>query len=192
MRLPKILTWRWPLGGKPADLRTEPGRIALAAYERFRSGDVAGAATLLQPLLDERPGSADVFMVQGLIHQSRGELDSAEACLRRAVELRVDFGAAWAQLGATLTSAGRLEEALAAIERAAGYEPGSAAIQQNLGIARYRLRDVHGSIDALGRALAIDPGLREARFDLAEALLAIGDFERGWAEYSTVLTSSKR
>jgi tetratricopeptide (TPR) repeat protein len=158
-------------------------RTAVAACERLASGDALGAAALLAPLLAEHPGNADVFMAQGLIHQARGELGSAAACLRRAVDLRGDFGAAWNRLGVVLAADERLEEALAAHERAAACEPRSAAIYQNVGIMRYRLRNVRGAIEALTRALELDPGLEEARFDRAEALLASGDFDRGWTEY---------
>jgi tetratricopeptide (TPR) repeat protein len=161
----------------------EAAQAAMAAYSRLMAGDPAGAASLIAPLLAREPGHADVFMVQGLVHKSAGELDAAAVCLRRAVALRDDFGAAWAELGAILAAWGRLEEALSAQERAVALEPASAQIRQNLGMTRYRLRDVPGAIEALEKALALDPGLSEARFDLAEALLVQGDFERGWAAY---------
>jgi tetratricopeptide (TPR) repeat protein len=161
----------------------QAAQIALAAYGRLAGGDAAGAAGLIAPLLAQEAGHADVFMVQGLVEKSAGELDAAAACLRKAVALRPDFGAAWAELGAVLAASGQLEEALSAQERAAALEPQSAQIRQNLGMTRYRLRDVSGAVEALEEALALDPELTEARFDLAEALLVQGDFERGWAAY---------
>lgn len=158
-------------------------RAAIAAYELLSKGEISDAEALVRPFFERRSSSADVFLVQGLIHKARGELGASATCLRTATRLREGFAAAWSQLGSVLRDADELEEALSAFEEAASIESESAEIHQNIGITRYQLRDVAGAMESLGKALSLHPGMNEARFALAEALLAAGDFERGWAEY---------
>jgi tetratricopeptide (TPR) repeat protein len=160
-------------------------QTALRAFALLQQGDSESAAAALAPGLSAATPDADVLFVAALIHKSNGEHAAAVNLLRQTVALRDELGAAWGELGAALTALGDAEAAVAALERAAALEPGSAAIHQNLGYMRYRVRDVSGAIDALTTALALDPGLRDAQFNLAEALLASGDFERGWAHYET-------
>jgi len=138
---------------------------------------------MLRPLLARHSDSADVFLVQGMVHQARGEIAPAAACFRKAGGLREELAAAWSQLGSVLRAGNELEEALGAFERAVGIEPRSALLHHNIGITRYQLRDVAGAIESLETALTLDPGMTQTRFALAEAYLAAGDFERGWAEY---------
>jgi tetratricopeptide (TPR) repeat protein len=160
-------------------------QTALRAFALLQQGDSESAAAALAPRLSAATPDADVLFVAALIHKSNGEHAAAVNLLRQTVALRDELGAAWGELGAALTALGDAEGAVAALERAAALEPGAAAIHQNLGYMRYRVRDVSGAIDALTTALALDPGLRDAQFNLAEALLASGDFERGWAHYET-------
>jgi tetratricopeptide (TPR) repeat protein len=170
---------------RPAASPETAAQTALRAFGLLQQGDSVSAAAALAPLLSASTPNADVLFVAALIHKSHGEHAAAAHLLRQTVELRDELGAAWSELGSALAWIGDVESAAAALERAATLEPGAAAIHQNLGYMRYRLRDVSGAIDALTTALALDPGLNDAQFNLAEALLAAGDFERGWAHYET-------
>lgn len=161
----------------------DPARLALEAYSALSRGDIGGAQALLSPLRAHSPPDADVLFVQGLIHAARRELEPAASSFKEAIRLREDFGAAWTQLGLVLRDANAMEDALHAFESAAALQPGTPEIHQHLGITRYQSRDVAGAIAASSAALALRADMNEARFVLAEALLAAGDFERGWAEY---------
>jgi Flp pilus assembly protein TadD len=162
-----------------------PAETALRAFGLLRQGDTEGAAAVLAPLRAAASPHIDVLFVSALIHKARGQRAAAVNLLRQCVALRETFGAAWGELGTVLAASGDVEGALTALERAASLEPASAAIQQNLGYMRYRVRDVSGGIEALTTALELDPQLGDAQFNLAEALLAAGDFERGWAQYES-------
>jgi Tfp pilus assembly protein PilF len=160
-----------------------PARSALEAYAALNRGDISGAQSLLTSAREHSPPNADVLFVQGLVHAVRRELEPAARSFREAIRLREGFGAAWTQLGLVLRDANAMDEALHAFETAASMQPETAEIHQHLGITRYQSRDVPGAIAASTAALALRPDMNEARFVLAEALLAAGDFERGWAEY---------
>jgi tetratricopeptide (TPR) repeat protein len=163
----------------PAD----PAELAVKAFQLLQKGDRYRAARLLAPELKRPSPHADVLFVQGLLHKARAEHATAAPWFRKAAESREGFGAAWNELATALTACGHVEGAVEALARAAALQPRSAGILQNLGRMRYRARDVRGAIDTLEAALAIEPDLAEAHFNLAEALLATGDFERGWSEY---------
>lgn len=182
MLLARVLAWLLPRK-RSAVVADDPARAALQAYERLGSADIAGAEALLRPFRERSSPDADVLFVQGLIHKARRELAASAACLREAIRLRGDFAAAWTQLGLVLRDANEMEEAMHAFETAASMQPDAPEIHQHLGITRYQSRDVAGAIAASNAALALQPAMSEARFVLAEALLAAGDFERGWAEY---------
>lgn len=74
------------------------GRLAeaLAACERGRQG---------------RPPSAELFFLMGMIHQSAGDVDRAEACLHRTVYL--DAGHDEALLALALIAAQRGDDRMA-------------------------------------------------------------------------------
>lgn len=176
---------RW-FGGKPRGAPEGPdpeASAAMSAYAHLDRGDIAQAEATLQPFVARPSQSADVLLVRGMIHKARGERAQAAACFREAAGLRDGFAAAWTQLGSVLRAANDLEEALVAFERAAAIQPPSSSLHHNIGVTRYQLRDVAGATESLETALKLDPGMIPARFALAEAYLAVGDFERGWAEY---------
>jgi tetratricopeptide (TPR) repeat protein len=82
-----------------------------------------------------------------------------------------------------LIAADRLEEALAALPRLLAQHPGDLALiglQARLLRELGRFPEAAAVQDALVKARPGDFGLR---FDLAETLLLLGDFERGWREY---------
>ena len=161
----------------------DPARCALEAYAALNRADIDGAQALLTRARERASPNADVLFVQGLIHAAKRELEAAAHSFREAIRLREDFGAAWTQLGLVLRDADAMDEALHAFETSASMQPEIAEIQQHLGITRYQARDVAGAIAASTAALALRPDMNEARFVLAEALLAAGDFKRGFAEY---------
>lgn len=60
--------------------------------------------------------------------------------------------------------------------------PSSAVAQYNLGYALNELTDYHGAADAFERACSIAPTAQNY-LGLATALLALGDYEKGWATF---------
>ena len=64
------------------------------------------------------PDLAEARNNLGVIHQSQGEFDEAEACFREALRLEPDYAEAHNNLGNVLQDQGRFEEAVPAYRRA--------------------------------------------------------------------------
>ena len=69
-----------------------------------------------------------------------GELDLAEAALRRALEHHPDSVVVLNNLAQTLSDAGRSEEALALIDRAGGGSPHQQAVSETRALILERLQ----------------------------------------------------
>jgi tetratricopeptide (TPR) repeat protein len=77
----------------------------------LEKGRVAEARLVYAEATEKYPDSADAWMMLGLIAQEQGQPDTAEAHLRRAVELDDQFVEAMLNLANVLRQQGRLDEA---------------------------------------------------------------------------------
>jgi len=111
------------------------------------------------------------------------QLDLACDCYRRLLELHPRHAKAANNLGVLRQRRGELAAATACFNEAARIDPGLAEPHVNLG----NLMDIQGDSDAAARhyrrALQIDPGYAHAHCCLAQALLAMGQYQTGWEEY---------
>jgi tetratricopeptide (TPR) repeat protein len=111
-----------------------------------------------------------------------GEVDRAEAELRR---LAGESGAAFLplfQLGRLLLWRGRAAEAVPWLQRAAAANPGAADAQVELARALEATGEAAGAVAAYRRAAGIDPRRADARYGLALLLARTGDREGGRRE----------
>ena len=112
-----------------------------------------------------------------------GDLDGAEAALRRAIALRPDHPAAYNNLGNLLRATQRPAEALEAYRRALFIAPQLGQVRGNLGTA---LLDLHRPQEAavwLAQAVAADPADAQARVNLGGALMQAAHPQAALAEY---------
>ena len=88
----------------------------------------------------------------------------------------------------------RRRDAAVQFATAVGRAPEYAEAWNNLGIVRSELGDGPGSVSALERALVLVPHYADAHYNLAEALSAIGEFDRArqhWRAYLTFDPNSR-
>lgn len=114
------------------------------------------------------------------------ELDRPSEALQsydRAIALKPDYAEAHNNRGIALDDLDRPGEALESYERAIALKPQYAEAFYNRGNA---LRDLYRhteAIDSYQRALVLEPNHASAHWNLADCLLLLGDFARGWQEY---------
>jgi predicted Zn-dependent protease len=143
------------------DCPHHPPAILLLGAARHRAGDAASAVELLEPLAAAHPGSPFVFYELGLARGALRHGDAAVAVLRRAVELKPDFGDAWRALADHLGALGNTEEADIAHARHLRYatqdpqllEAGAAMVENRAAqaetILRTRLRQQPADVAAI-------------------------------------------
>jgi tetratricopeptide (TPR) repeat protein len=115
-----------------------------------------------------------------------GELDQpfeALASYRAALGFAPEFADAHSNLGATLMRLDRPGEAIAAYRRALELKPGVAGAWDSLGNALSEDNRPKEAVGAFDRALAIAPDFAMAHWHRGLALLASGDYTRGWEGY---------
>ncbi|HUE96329.1 MAG TPA: tetratricopeptide repeat protein, partial [Longimicrobiaceae bacterium] len=108
-----------------------------------------------------------------------------EAILRYAAERNPDIPAYGAVLATGLQEGGRIEEARAEALHVLEQEPKNTAARNVLAVAAIHALDYAGALQQCERVLERAPRDTTARWNRALALLALGDYERGWAAYES-------
>jgi Tfp pilus assembly protein PilF len=118
-------------------------------------------------------------------------LDEAAEYYRRALELERESPETWMNLGVLLTDLGRCDEAIACIKESLRLRPESHEAVANLGATLARLGNWDEAMVCYDRAIRMQQYYPEAHRCRALALLADGDYVRGWAEYEWRLRCRK-
>ncbi len=79
----------------------------------------------------------------------------------------------------------RPEDALAGYDRALEFLPFNASLEYNRANVLHKLSRMEEAIRGYDRALELKPDLAEAKMERSHCRLAMGDFERGFAEYES-------
>ena len=98
--------------------------------------------------------------------RTRGSLDEAVACYRRALELKPDYAEAHNNLGNALQDQGKLDEAVACYRRALELKPDYAEAYNNLGNALRDQGKLDEAVACYRRALELKPDYVEAHSNL--------------------------
>ena len=168
------------------------GVIAYQAGRHDEAVETIGRAIALDP------AAAPFHSNLGLAYRAQGLVDEAIAAYRRAIALDPSYTPAHNNLGvallerAELPAAGesyaeaqdKLEQAIASCRRALAITPDFAEAYINIGVARRAQGRLPEAIAAFQRALAIDPEHVEAHSNLGQARLLVGEFEKGWPDYT--------
>ena len=186
-------------------LKSVPGHPAaqlLLGAARRRTGDLAGALTVLEPLASSQPGAFAAHYELGLALGAARRGDEAVVALRRTVELKPDLGDAWRALADHLNALGDSNGADAAYARHLKFasrdprllEAGAALVENRIAQAEVLLRahlKQHPTDVAAIRMLA-EVAARLGRFGDSEVLLArclelAPSFTAARHNYATVL-----
>ncbi len=130
-----------------------------------------------------QPDWAEPHRNLGMILMRQGKPDEAIASLERAVALQPGFAEAWNSLGTAYRAVGRFADAAEAHTKAIHLKPSLAEAINNLGNDLQRLGHFDEAIARYDEALRVRPNYPKARYNRSLALLAAGDYERGWVEY---------
>jgi tetratricopeptide (TPR) repeat protein len=129
------------------------------------------------------PNSASAHVAHAKALRSVGDPEAALAVADRAVELAPDSAAAHDARAGALRDLGRTVEGLASIERAFVADPEYAPAFLHAGLLLHDAGEAERAVQAFDRALQLQPENVDAHWNRGTALLALGRFEAGFAEY---------
>lgn len=123
---------------------------------------------------DSRATQAKAYFNLGTIYMQQGDVEEAEAHLKKAISLRDDFAEALANLGILLDHTGRGQEGISLLEKAISLDPGNAVYHYNLGLAYAKQRQLEAARGEFETSLNLNPSLTEAyqRLLLVDSLLS--------------------
>ncbi len=175
--------------------RTEPDeidRVALRtlADAALRSGDYGSAVRALRQVLSVEPDDVRLLLNLGGALKQLGCFEEALPVLARAVGLDPRRHGAWSNLGSVSLELQRYDDAIAAFSNAIRLKPDHAPALSGLGVTLRRRGLPRQSLPFFDLAVAATPGDVELRTWRAMALLAAGDYLRGFAEYEWRLQAS--
>lgn len=141
------------------------------------------ALASLDAALALEPGNAQAHYNRGNALRALGRSADALVAYRRALALDARHADALGNCASVLGDLQRHDEALACYERALALDEGRADLHYNRGNALRSLQRDSDACASYERAIALDPEHVNAHWNLSWALLALGDFGRGFAEH---------
>ncbi|MGH8158995.1 MAG: sulfotransferase [Rhodanobacter sp.] len=156
---------------------TDPAQLYAQLVTAFSRGSWQEAQELVVPLLPMAPQHAGVHGIAGVVSMELQQLTQAITYLRRAAELdptRADFATLYAK---ALSMNGLPSEALLAADRALALSPQDPMTLDTLGVIYTQANAHERAATAFRRAAALAPTQAPYRFNLATALIAVGDID---------------
>ena len=163
----------------PGDLQTLQSRAsALLSLKRPQE-----ALACLDSVIERDPRNGPALLNRGVAKAELGRhadaLEDFNAILKMApADTRVLYNR-----GSALLQLGRPADAIADFDRALVDSPSHSVMWNNRGRALEMLNRHDEAVNSFGRAIALSKDYADAHFNLALALLALGKFEQGFAEY---------
>jgi Tfp pilus assembly protein PilF len=146
-------------------------------------GQAAEAARCYRRAVQCDPSLAEAHYNLGILLQRQGRAAGAMQCYRDAIRARADYAQAHNNLGMLYLAQGDLEKAGVCLSKALEFKPDSADVVNNLGnLMKFQGRWTEARV-CYQQALQIAGDYALAHFNLAQWLLADGDFATGWSEY---------
>jgi hypothetical protein len=141
------------------------------------------ANRLLERALAAAPEQPDALHLSGIVAFRLGKREEALARLERAIERGIDIRLYLRNISEVYRALGRFDDALDAALRAVALAPTDPIALHNLAVIHYHRLELDECIARAEQALALSPANPGPHFQLAEALLLRGEWERGWNEY---------
>ena len=159
------------------------GELFTLAAECERSGKLQQAESLLGHIMGTMPHQPDSLHLAGIVAFRQGRIEQSLELMQKAIQFGVDTPLYLRNICEVYRTLGRLDEALETATRAVEFSPSDPLCLHNLAIIHYERLEIDESIACAERALLMNDRLPGAHFELAEALLLQGKWEKGWEEY---------
>ncbi len=130
-----------------------------------------------------RPDRSAYYRSRGDVLISMGALEAAQKTYGLALEFDPRDIHAMINLGNTLIRQDQPKKALQWYQQAMAIDPSNTQAMNNIGKTMQDQGQLEPALAWYAKALTREPNYAEARFNRAVAMLAMGDYANGWAEY---------
>lgn len=186
LALAKLKTPALSIQGKSTEPPVDQLRKIATLLTHRRVSEAAEKATTLTKVF---PSSSALWDMLGGAHKALGDLEAAEAALRKAAELNPTSAQIHNNLGVVLKAASKNDEAIEAYQKAVEHKPDYAEAYNNLGNAYTDGEMFRKAIDAYRKALEIKPDYIQANISLGNAEKEAGEFGDAIASYKNVIAT---
>ncbi len=153
------------------------------AHYRLREFEAAAAS--LREAVRLKPDFAPARINIGLALRGLGDYSAAQEQLEHVLRINPTDAEALLYCGIVCQDQGGFAKAIAYYERALALKPDSAEILGNMGNTYRDMGDFAKADGTFERVFALAPGYAAGRSDYSRALLARGEFARGWELYES-------
>lgn len=167
----------------PPDVPLAFGDLMVLAARLENEKNYAFADRLLERALIAAPDQPDALHLSGIVAFRLGRHAEALTKIERAIARGIDIRLYLRNISEVYRALGRFDDALDAALRVTAMAPDDPVCLHNLAVIQYHRLELDDCIASAEKALAINAFLPGAHFQLAEALLLRGEWERGWTEY---------
>lgn len=148
-----------------------------------RLGKLAQAEKVALALRETRPQDPDLLALIGGIVRDQGRAREALSFCGEAIRLKPTSVDGHLNLAASLFDLGEFDGAIVCYRKVLELDPNAADAQAWLGSTYQVVGRIGPAIRALRKAIALNPDAPQPHFNLAIALLSVGRYPEGWAEY---------
>ena len=161
----------------------EPDLCHTLGLVYLEQGRLDDAIQQLNHCITKKPDNPKFYRSIGDALQACGYLREALSAYQRACTINPENTDALVNMGNVLHSLNRLPEALDAFGEVIDREPQNLIALNNIGKTYQDRGELQKAIGFYNQCIQIEPSYAEARFNRALALLTLGDYQQGWAEY---------
>ncbi|MBT3790102.1 MAG: tetratricopeptide repeat protein [Alphaproteobacteria bacterium] len=173
--------------GGNSDAATGSETAMQAALDHHRQGDLVGAKTAYEAILEAEPDNAQAWQMLGLVAHQTGDAATALEKLGHAAALRPDNPDIHVNIAEVLRSEGNAEEAIAAYRRAIAIDPNAQEALTNLGLLALENQYIGEGVEALRRSAILQPDNPAVQTNLGLALREVGDFDNCLVAFARAL-----
>lgn len=171
---------------------TDPAPVYRRAVDALNRSDWPRAYALASSLLPRCDDHGGVHFVAGVAALHQQDNRRAHAHLQRAVQLSPTRPDYLAQLARVLAGARATREALGAARHAVTLGPSDAVTLDTLGVVFSQCNAYADAATMFAKAVELQPRAANMRFNLATALMFVGDLDGAEREYEACLALEPR
>lgn len=147
------------------------------AIQAHQQGNLDGALSLYQAVLQKNPDDTDALVFLGVIAYQKKQYKESEALFRKALSINNTLPVAWCNFGSLLQDTQRMEKAINAFKNAIELRPEFPEAYANLGNAYAALGELEKAVVAYQQALRQRPDYLDAELNLGISFREMGRFE---------------